>query len=255
MKLKTKPPQKNLKLHPLNASSAEDLVGKLPKYDGKVPGLGKQNGRKTEDCENWQAVYFLRQIALSGLMDYPLSINPGEKPDLVLSSGSGETGIELTELIHPDLAKIQAELENLCHEMGIEEYWWSPPAVSIHERISFPREILVEIVTGKCLGGKYPIVGNENENNWVEAIELVLTRKVEKFQKGYSKLDKNWLVIYDDWMPGIHDYPLAVDLLSKRLLNFAGHIPFNSIFILATEGDAVWELNCRWEYHKHVTNT
>ncbi len=84
---------------------------------------------------------------------------------------------------------------------------------------------------------------------------MVLTRKVEKSHKGYSKLDKNCLVIYDDWMLGIYDYQLVLDLLSKRLLNIAVHIPFDSIFILPSGGYAVWELNGRGEYHKHVTYT
>ena len=85
---------------PFEVSSSNDLICKLHSYDTSVPQRGQ--GRKTEHTERWVTCRFLRAIADTPLLSYPLRVESRDKPDLVLEIKTREPkqiGIEITEAV------------------------------------------------------------------------------------------------------------------------------------------------------------
>ena len=85
---------------PFEVSSSNDLICKLHSYDTSVPQRGQ--GQKTEHTERWVTCRFLRAIADTPLLSYPLRVESRDKPDLVLEIKTREPkqiGIEITEAV------------------------------------------------------------------------------------------------------------------------------------------------------------
>ena len=115
-------------MDPLDAASPSDLHRKLHASDIRVPRRTK--GRTTRHTETWVACRFLATIAGTDLVHFPLRVEPGNRPDLVLCSPTGRIGIELTEAISTDQARVDATVER----EGSSEFRFIP-----RYRVSDPR--------------------------------------------------------------------------------------------------------------------
>ena len=62
--------------------------------------------------ETWIACRFLATAGGEGLLEFPLRVEPGERPDLVVTMPSGSVGIEITEAVPKDGAKVDAYSEH-----------------------------------------------------------------------------------------------------------------------------------------------
>ncbi|MDE2674017.1 MAG: hypothetical protein OXH65_02805 [Paracoccaceae bacterium] len=248
-KFRAKSSRCDMKIDSLDVSSAAELEQIQKIFEDIDHPEGK-----TGDFEAWLVFRFLNLIANSSLIDFPLTLKPGERPDLVLSSSAGKTRIEITRALHPDLAAIESALENKSVELN-QTFTWFPPAIRINENLFYPEEKIVEIVTGKSKGRNAPLTDEMVETYWSEAMIAISERKARSLHEtGGSKCDRNWLVIYDNWWPGIEDCQTVVESLSQLLFKAEPEYSHDRIFILAGEGDAVWEFPSPGIYHKHVSN-
>ena len=221
-------------MRPFHASSPRDLLYELRANDVRVPL--RTQGRTTAHCETWVSCRFLAAISETGLLDYPLAVTPGDRPDLVLSSPSGPIGIEITEAVSSDKARVDA----LSERKGIEDFRYVPRYRAGEEKRSVLE--IEDIARGRV--PTYPHMGDSIERDWVEAMLYFARRKADKFTlPGFSKHDRNWLLVYDNWSPiaGLDDHA-ATTALDQQLFNRNWPNPHDRIFILRTR-DVVWEFS------------
>ena len=230
------------------ASSANDLLETLENIPVPVPP--RSEGRENDHTENWVACHFLAGIAESDLFEYHLCVEPRERPDLVLSSQSGKTGIEITEAIHEEAAEADV------HSKPEEKYDILPvPHYRIGEKRSLEERKNIPIARERTQ--RLPHMGDSIERNWIEAMVHFTKRKAGKFASlGFGKHDRNWLLIYDNWSPGVHGYHDVATPLSRQLFDWEWKNPFEKVFILANPHTlenhyVVWEFSRNAEIIKH----
>ena len=205
------------------ATSPAELDRKLRASDVRVPRRGR--GRRTRHAETWVACRFLATIAGTDLLQFPVQVNPGDRPDLVVSGSAGLIGIELTEAISTDQAKVDAmvEREGMSDFRPIPRYRVSDPPRSQEEIRALARgqsQIL-------------PLTGKSVERDWVEAMLYSVARKATVFIKpGFTQHPTNWLLVHDNWQPvtGL-DEPLAAARLDEKLAGSGWRYPFCNVFV------------------------
>ena len=62
----------------------------------------RDQGRTTEDCEQWQIERLLQALLQAGELPLPVSLTKRERPDFLLTAGTHSVGIEPTEAINRD---------------------------------------------------------------------------------------------------------------------------------------------------------
>ena len=221
-------------MRPFYAASPRDLLDELHANDVRVPL--RTQGRTTSHCETWISCRFLAAISQTHLLDYPLGVIPGDRPDLILALPSGRTGIEITEAVSQDKARVDAFSES----EGIADFR-SVPHYRAGENLRSKQEI-EDIARGRV--PTYPRMGDSIERDWVEAMVFFTRRKADKFTRpGFEKHDRNWLLVYDNWSPvaSLDDHA-AADAFDQQLCNADWPNPFATVFILRTR-DIVWEFS------------
>ena len=215
-----------------DATSPDDLDRNLRANDVEVPW--RTQGRTTAHTETWVACRFLATIAGTGLLQYPVRVEPGDRPDLVLSGPAGLIGIEITEAISTDQARVDAtvEREGTSELRPIPRYRISDPARSRGEIRALAR--------GEFQ--RWPRMGDSVERGWVEAMLHVVARKVAAFVKpGFTRHPTNWLLLYDNWKPvAMLDEPLAAVRLDEKLSGSGWRYPFCQVFIQRPR--MIWQL-------------
>ena len=210
-------------MDPFDVRSPEDLDRKLRANDVCVPH--RTQGRTTGHAETWVACRFLATIAGTDLLHFPVRVEPGDRPDLVLFQPTGRIGIELTEAISTDQAKVDAMVER----EGAPDFRFIP-----RYRVSDPPRSQSEI-QGFARGESQilPRMGDSVERDWVEAMLHIVARKsVVFFKPGFAQHPTNWLLVYDNWQPvaGL-DEQLATARLDRKLWGSGWNFPFQKIFV------------------------
>ena len=224
-------------LDTLQISSSDELLRKLASHNVSVPPRG--SGQTKDHREFWVASRFLCTIASSTYFSYPLRVEFSDKPDLILKFERGEPksiGIEITEAISQNAAKLQAELER----DGRADIYHVPEHKYSDSRQDL--ETQRKIVRGKVPSP--PIMGNAVERNWCVAIREFVCKKTEKFMHpDFRRYPENWLLIYDNWSPSppYSEVQRIINQLSQNLFASDWKQPFDRVFILNSE--IMWE--CR----------
>lgn len=229
-----------------HALSSHDLREALGNRPGPLPPRGK--GRTKEDSENWVTWHLLAAIAESELLEYPLCVEPGDRPDLVLSSRIGKTGIEITNAEYEGWARVEAELERIENPEEVV----SVPQIRIGDK-KLSKEEVTNLARNQAQSQNKPHMGDSIERNWIEAMMYFAKHKARKLASpGFAVHDRNWLLIYDCWTPnlGAHGCHKLGKQLAQQLFNREWQNPFEKILILKGNGETVWEFSRNAEFTK-----
>ena len=222
-------------------SSPQDLLEFLQRNIPILPRLMKD--RTTKHTERWVSCHFLAAVSGSDLLEYPLEVEHRDKPDLVLSSRSERTGIEIIRAVPVNEARVAVYSER----KGISCTRLVPPHRPGENKRS-SREIEKDAKGDRRV---LPYMGDWIEQNWINAMVYFAERKAKKFTlPGFEQYDKNWLLIHDDWSPAIPVNDDVTKPLSRRLFNCKWQNPFGKVFILESQ-HTVWEFSSSAEIVKH----
>ena len=211
-------------MDPFDAASLSELHANLRARDVRVPG--RTEGRTTELSETWIACRFLATSGGEGLLEFPLRVEPEERPDLVVTMPSGSIGIEITEAVPKDGARVDAYSE---HKKIDEDGYIPRYRVGDAPR---SRAEIEKIARGNVQ--KLPRIGDDDVGDWVEAMLHFVARKAGSFAKpGFKKHPGNWLLVYDNWTgtAGM-DEELAMERLDQHIFAQVSKNPFSRIFVL-----------------------
>ena len=228
----------NMSLDTLRASSPDDLLHKIDSCNVSVPPRG--SGQTKYHNERRVAFRFLRTIASSTHISYPLLVEFSDKPDLILEFESGEPksiGIEITEAISQNAAQIQAEIE----QEGITGIFPVPAYKYTDSRKEL--EVQRKVVRGEV--PPRPIMGDVLEQNWYDAILQIICTKTTKFKHSdFRYFPENWLLVFDNWSPHISDWEIDAMIINinQHLSECSWQHPFDRIFIQNSER-RMWKLS------------
>ena len=258
-------------MQPFHAKSFHDLRRTLEQFPVPVPPRGNK-GRTKEHTQPWVIRHFLVAIAESDLLEYPMDIEPGDRPDLVLSSPFRKTGIEITEAVPQDRAKVEAlivnkkitetvpedraevgacpesdDLDDIAGPIDIPGTRFVPPYRYGEERSD---EEIEDIARKRDRTRYLPHMGDSIERNWIEAMMCITKHKARKLAlPGFAKHSRSWLLIYDNWSPAAHGCHNVAKPLAQQLFNCEWRNPFERILILR-DGPTVWEFTRNSEIRK-----
>ena len=162
---------------------------------------------------------FLATIAATDLLHFPLRVEPGERPDLVLFPPTGRIGIELTEAISTDQARVDA----LVEREGSSDFRFIP-----RYRVSDPPRSQAEIrALARSQARILPRMGDSVERDWVEAMLHIVCRKAATFHKpgitehGLTPADARGGQVPGDTTPEVSVESSGSDSRSTRQLTAA----------------------------------
>jgi hypothetical protein len=213
-----------------SVASPGELDRALALIDISVP---PRTERTKEDCERWSACRFLATYARLSLLDYPLTVEHVDRPDLRLTMRGRQVGVEITEAIPTDWARADALRQHQDSEEAILLPRFLPGDA--------PRSLadIEAIAAGKAPGDGWE--GDAAEADWADAMMHRIQDKAQSVTKpGFTRLGENGLLIYDNWpLPGVN-IELAADKLAGQLDALTNPLPFDRIFI--ERGDQIVEL-------------
>lgn len=214
------------KMRPFEVESWSALTAIQRANDVQVPPPGRGRGRDRKvRSERWITCRFLAAVSGAGLLGYPVRVETGERPDLLVTTPFGATGVEITVAVPEDSVRVDAFSE----DEGIDGFRYVPP----YRVGDFPRSQseIEKIARGQIR--PLPHMGNSIERNWVDGIFDRVEHKVERFGKqGFAKYRNNWLVIYDNWSPAPWlDDNVAIECLGRRIFDLAQRNPFCKVFL------------------------
>ena len=208
-----------------NATSLSELRDNLRASDVRVPVRTKRRTGALNEREIWVACRFLATAGDKRLLEFPLRVEPGDRPDLVVTMPSGRIGVEITEAVPNDGRRVAEYSE----DMGLDNFHIVPPYC-----VDDPPRSRADIeMIAKGEGPIRPWMGDSIECNWDEAIRHHIAKKVETFTKpGFAKYPRNWLLVHDNWSPPIEDEQMAMERLDQHIFHRGAKNPFSNVFVL-----------------------
>lgn len=206
----------------VTAKSPEDLRRALALLNIRV--LPRAQGRTKVQTERFSIAYLLSSLPLEHL-EFPFTLEHGDRPDFVLRMPSFTVGIEVTEAVPENLARA-----SVIRQSGIGKPMHfikrSRPGEETRSNDSLRAEIKLD------MAGE-PWVGNEPEREWAEAMLHCSQTKVTTAHKpGFKIHPINWLLIYDNWpLPG-HCHSEAHEFLVAGCDKTDVLATFQRIFVL-----------------------
>ncbi len=207
----------------IDANTKSELDASIQDLDSIAPQRTDSN---KEGREQWLVHKLLQALQERGCVEAPLRLCKRESPDFLLETmtneniefasgnlgsqqggghGSLTIGIEVTEAVVQDYAKVMASPE--VNELGV---------------LVSPREFYV---------------GDMAEKEFAALIDRAVCRKQRKLSGNYDKFDRNWLLVkFRGLAPaGISDKDIkrALELTSGRLSKYWGEgTMFDAVFVL-----------------------
>lgn len=176
-----------------------------------VPPRGRQ--RATEHCEKWTIHSALSILHFNGFINFPISIKKSEKPDYWVDM-SGETyGVELTEIIHPDYAKVQTLPEFQCDKSV------SNPSLFKWQQAKRNTKELKKIAALRKVTG-LPWMGDSVEREFAQSIADTVAGKQKKLFSHYKRADVDILLIYHNQPSPMLDVNKGLEYTNEKLSNF-----------------------------------
>lgn len=227
-----------------SATSYRDLTTSLARIDLSVPARGdREDKRTTAHVERWSICKFLATYGHTRFVRYPLLIEKRERPDYRMSSRDLVVGVEITEAVSEDMARIDAmrydEDEIVCLDVSLfrpgnpRRSTQQLRAILETSRNSEKKdadEDKFDSAHTRPMGPGW--AGDGAERDWADVMHKVIETKVASAQKpGYTRFDETWLLVYDNWSLPMLNIPRAAGLLLPKLASLWGQCAFEHVFI------------------------
>lgn len=205
-----------------HANSKAELAKVAKDVTVTVPD--RSEGRTTDHTERYCVARLLISLP-SERFQFPLQLEHGDRPDFVLTMAGTKVGIEHTEAVPPNVAHASF-LRAKGHG---PEIYFTPHAVP-GEELKTGAQLIAEIEEDETGDGW---CGDSAEHEWAAAMSYVVREKLKKARlEGFTRYDKNWLLIYDNWSLPAVDIHKAMSYLKPLLEADRTHEMFDSIFVL-----------------------
>ena len=215
----------------LNARDASDLARQVAALDIHVPE--RHLGGRKEPAERWNLAHLLATLPANEWV-FPLAAVHGDRPDLLLTDGRGELGIECVEAV----------AENDAHASVLRGHGHGPDTYfqeqhSPNEPKKSAKDLIKEIKADRMTP---PWYGDAPERQWAAAMAHFIERKTLVANKiGFKRCDRNWLAIYNNWnAPALKRDKAGKMLLARQELG-QGLAHFDRVYIL--DCHSLWSFN------------
>lgn len=200
----------------IKAANKMELFSILKSIDITVPPRDT-----TEHRETWSICRLLATLANHDRLSFPIQLTKMERPDFLIVAGGCHIGIEITDAVNQDYAKVIKWSEADIVDPAL--FKWGTPTRGNKE--------LSTIVSQKKLTGP-GWEGMEVESEYAEAIFDVINLKTEKLHKpGFEKFSKNWLAVYCDITLPFLNIEAASQFFVEKSVNYWGKYGFTSVFV------------------------
>jgi len=228
-------------------ADGEALCAALRAIDIDVPTSLKV--RTKRHTEIWTVARLLSTLAAADRLSYPLTANRRDKPDIVLTCGEHEIGVEITQSTSPQFAAYCALAEREFPDALLEpaHFHWDAPRMSADDMRAILRQS--ELTSDGW-------IGDHPEREWACFIRDSWKTKLAKLrQADFAKYTHNWLAIYDNLPLDFIDLQTALEYLRPSILEFWTQSPgFDAVFVehkktivaLTTDGVDQLALNELW---------
>ena len=205
-----------------------------------VPPRGKQ--RTTEHCEAWTLHKALSILHSNNMINFPISIDKSEKPDYWIEILEKTYGVELTEIIHPDYARVQTlpEAQNDKSILDPSLFKWGQASRSTKE--------LRQIAAKDKLTGA-PWGGDSVEREFAQSIADTVVAKRKKLVTHYKRADVDILLIYHNQSTPALDSAKGIEYTEQKLISSWGKgfkvvavIKYEQLFVFKESSTTIFEL-------------
>jgi hypothetical protein len=228
--------------------NSSDFMSALGGIDIAVPA--RIDGREKHHTETYIACRLLSTLAEADRLRFPVSVSrrdpPNDRPDVVMRTGNGQVGIEITEAIPEQFAHLCAVAQQKYpgHLLPAIHPLWDAPTFTPAEM-----KALLEKSSAKEGGADQAErdsanfylrcvasggwVADQAEREWANFILNCVNAKLDNLAKpDFGKYDQNWLAIYDN-LPLPHvNLGHAVAILRPLLTNrWLCHPAFDALFV------------------------
>ncbi|MCO6057959.1 hypothetical protein NG726_14930 [Pseudomonas sp. MOB-449] len=209
-------------------------------------------GRCTDHTEIHSIVWMLRADRL-GHLRYPIQVIHTDRPDFLLQSSDAVIGVEITEGVSPNSARMDhlRESEPCLRVSADDEVAFYYPRKAVPGEDKVPAEQLRQQIRDNLPGDGWCGDGDED---WAQAMAYFAAAKVSKFSKeGFSRHEQNWLLIYDNWDEPGRRVDLADIALDRTFHSMAIYTTFDRVLVLDGHTLASFTSDgfCRWGRPRH----
>ena len=173
----------------VHVTNRVDLISAFGNLGTKVGGRTGPDARTHEQQEWWCLRHHLFTLAANDQLEYPITIQKGERPDFCCTFAGREIGIEVAQATHP---LDQRELTRMENEDGC-------------------------VFVGQ-LGGRFPDGGGNTERAWWADVLKAVRRKSRKVRSYPNPLPEYSLLLYSNSNAQrlIFDWPKAFEELDSK---------------------------------------
>lgn len=211
----------------IRAADSTSLISQIRANPISVSPRGQ--GRTKLETEPWIAQHIVPALVSAALLEYPLELEPNDRPDLILRMPSGAVGIEITEIVPPVYALALA-IRNQYYVGAVVDrslFCWGASFTpqQIHDHFSNQPQ---------CFTGN-GWVGDKVEQEWARATESAVVKKLERLNApGFKLYPRNWLAAYASSPGPALDHEHAAGLVTLQPPATGTHC-FEKVLVLSGE--------------------
>jgi len=179
-------------MNTFKAESAQQLLSFAKSLEIYVPPRGE--GRHKEHTEAWSTRSLLVALAETHHIKYPVTVVSNDKPDLDIIFENDKVGVEITEAIPVDYARVEVLAKRKYPDAIVDRslFSWGRPRKSNSELHN-----ILRASSNKLNGPGWE--SDSVEQEWAYAIFDTICIKIEKINKEeYRAFPRYWLLIYDN---------------------------------------------------------
>lgn len=166
----------------------------------------------------------LASLARSSALRYPIAVTHTDRPDLQFTMNGTTVGIEITEAVPEDWARVVAlrEREDFPECIAIPRFIPGEPRRTL--------DAIRALARGDDNGDGW--CGDGVETDWAQAMAYFIRQKADKTRSSeFRSFDRSGLLIYDGWpLPGLN-LPKGVRYLVRSGQHQSWAAAFNDVYI------------------------